>query len=51
MKDFIGRVGNNAKSAVESGIYVFCLVVSVGIGWKLGSKIVNSIGKKMEKEK
>ncbi len=51
MKNFLNRVGNNAKGAVESGIYVFCLVVSVGIGWKLGSKVLNKIEKKMEKEK
>lgn len=50
MKDFLNRVGNNAKGAVESGIYVFCLVVAVGIGWKLGSRVVNKIEKKLEKE-
>jgi hypothetical protein len=50
MKDFINRVGNNAKSAVESGIYVFCLVVAVGMGWKLGSKVIEKVEKKLEEK-
>jgi hypothetical protein len=50
MKDFAICVGNSAKSAVEAGIYVFLCVVSVGIGWKLGNKIVEKVEKKLEEK-
>ena len=51
MKDFAIRVGNNAKSALETGIYVFCVVVSIGLGWKLGNKVIEKVEKKIDKEK
>lgn len=51
MKDFARRVGSSAMGAVETGIYVFFCVVSVGLGWKLGSKLVEKVEKKIDKEK
>ena len=51
MKDFAIRVGNNARSAVETGLYVFCIVVSIGLGWKLGNKLVSRVEKKIDEVK
>ena len=50
MKEFAISVGNSAKSAAEAGIYVFCAVVFVGLGWKLGNKLIEKVEKKIDKE-
>lgn len=49
MKEAIKAIGKDVYSAGRLGFFVFVTYVSVGVAWKLGSRVLDKMEDKLEK--
>lgn len=49
MKEELKAIGKDVYSAGRLGLYVFLTLVSVGVAWKLGNKVLDAIENKIDK--